>query len=60
MPQAHPGRDAIGEYLRRAVHLVRHGVHLHLTPMDEAAGAEAATALRQRYDEQISSGHPEA
>lgn len=56
MPPARPSRDAIGAYLRRAVHLVRHGVHLHLTPMDQAAGEDAAVLLRQRYEERINSG----
>ncbi len=59
MPGPRPGRAAVAAYLRGAVHFVRHGVHLHQAPGDTAEGEGVAQDLRQRYDEQISSGLPE-
>lgn len=59
MPPPHPGRAAIAAYLRQAVHFVRHGVHLHLTPTDQAEGEQACASMRQRYDEEISSSAAE-
>jgi hypothetical protein len=60
MPPARAGREAIAAYLRQAIHLVRHGVYLH-TGMDDAAeGARAVATLRQRYDDEVSAGLPNA
>jgi len=60
MPPPKPGRDAIGAYLRHAIHLVRHGVFLHLhrddaalEQADAAAAPAALDALRAAYDAEI-------